>query len=136
MSETNNNPNKLNTRTKVAAGVAAFVGGLAFLHGTHHETSEPQPTSTYTVQPGETLSGIAEEVAQNTPEHETMQEAAENIRDTNELGQAPQLGNGQEIQVPASADVNPSEAGVQLTELPQPQEVVPDESGFNPNTPR
>lgn len=129
MSETNNNPNGKKFPTKAAAVVAGFLGGLAFLHGTHQDAPQPEPTGTYTVEKGDTFSGIAEKVAESTPEHETMQEAAENIRDINELNRYPDIAAGQELKVPTSADVDPQQAGVQLEES---NHLV--NTGKNPNT--
>jgi hypothetical protein len=125
-----------------AIGAALLAIGT-FAHVTNPNKSaehEGPDTASYTVRPGETLSDVAEQVAENTPQEETMQEAATTIRDMNQLGQAPQLGNGQELQITTAADKDVTSPGVQLkkpavsTELPQP--MVPDESGFNPNTPR
>jgi LysM repeat protein len=122
--------------TAIGAAVLA-VGALAHVTSPNKPAEHTVPeTATYTAKPGDTLSQVAEQVAKNTSQKETTQEAATAIRDMNHLGQAPQLGIGQELQITTAADEDKKTPGIQLenTELPQP--VVPEENGFNPNTPR
>ena len=99
---------------KLGAGVAAATLAVSAMSGGETKEQPVPEVGTYEVQPGETLSGIAEQVAENTPEKETTQEAAETIRDANDLGPAPQLFVEQELDVTTSADVNPDQQGIQL----------------------
>jgi hypothetical protein len=135
MSETNNTPNKKKFPTRLAAGIAGAIGGIAFFHGMQHdsEAPKPEPTGTVEVQPGQTFSEVAEQVAISTPEKETMQEAAENMREINTLPRYPEVAPGQELQVPASADVNLDQEGIQLAQpdagTPTPPEDIVMEEG-------
>ncbi len=105
-------------RTRLIAGGALALGATVLsVFGGHNDAPKPaEDVGVVQVQPNTTFSEISEQVAINTPEKDTMQEAAERLRELNpELPRYPNLTAGQELVVPTAADANPDLEGVQLS---------------------
>jgi hypothetical protein len=105
-------------------GISILAGTTVGLNKSNDELPEafknPSPNDIITVQEGDTLTGVAEKIAQNTPIKETMQEAKEDlVSRNNEMGnhhisETSGLSAGDNLYVPANGDLDPNAPGYQL----------------------
>lgn len=113
---------RLTRRGKIAVAGALGAGlaaAIAFGSADKPTVEAPQPEiGTYNVKPGDTLSGVAQKVAENTPGEQELEETMDQIVALNpdeHLTKDSGLTAGMDtLNLPVAADANPDKPGIQL----------------------
>ena len=119
--DTESNANRLSIPKTMALGVGGAIlaaTALSQLMPSENVTEgydNSAPSANYKVEAGDTLTGVASTVAENTPENETPTQAMEDITDRNvNVNANTQLSTEQILKLPSTADLNLKQPGVQL----------------------